>query len=107
MKFNIKAALLSALVFPGMGQLYKGDRIKGIILFICVNILLLVLFCLVLQQFLPLILTRPGGNPAETTRFLLERLRYHGTAFRFLLGSFMGLWFYSWIDAIWGKREQE
>ena len=38
MNIDIKAALLSALVFPGLGQLYKGDRVKGMIILVCVNI---------------------------------------------------------------------
>lgn len=106
MKLNIKAALLSALVFPGLGQLSKGDRIKGILLFICVNMLLLVVFCLVLQKLLPLLLAGQGGSPLETTGLLMERLR-GGVAIRFLLGGVIGLWFYGWIDALKGKKERE
>ncbi len=107
MTFNIKAALLSAFAFPGLGQLYKGERIKGLIIFLTVNLLLLVLVCVVLQQLLPLILTQQVGNPAKTTRLLMERLHGHGTAVRFLLGSLIGLWFYGWTDAMLVKRKQE
>ncbi len=107
MKLNFKAALLSALVFPGLGQLSKGNRIKGIILFICVNMLLLVVFCLVLQQLLPLLLAGQGKSPVETTGLLAERLRAHGAAIRIFLGGLIGLWFYGWIDALLEKKERE
>jgi TM2 domain-containing membrane protein YozV len=40
MRPALKAFLLSALVFPGLGQLYKQDRRKGIVLILLGNILL-------------------------------------------------------------------
>jgi len=40
MRPTLKAFLLSALVFPGLGQLYKQDRRKGIILILLGNLLL-------------------------------------------------------------------
>jgi TM2 domain-containing membrane protein YozV len=106
MKIHIKAALLSALVFPGIGQLYKGDRVKGIIILVGVNILLLVLFCLVLQQLMPLILSAQEGGVTDTTK-ILERLHLGGPVVRLLLAAFGGLWFYGWIDAAVGKKRQE
>ncbi|MBW1991023.1 MAG: hypothetical protein JRI59_02650 [Deltaproteobacteria bacterium] len=40
MQVALKAFLLSALVFPGLGQLYKQDRRKGIVLILLTNLLL-------------------------------------------------------------------
>jgi hypothetical protein len=40
MSLPIKAFLLSALVFPGLGQLYKQDRRKGVILILLANLML-------------------------------------------------------------------
>lgn len=40
MRPTLKAFFLSALVFPGLGQLYKQDRTKGIILILLGNLLL-------------------------------------------------------------------
>ncbi len=40
MSLTIKAFLLSALVFPGLGQLYKQDRRKGVVLILLANLLL-------------------------------------------------------------------
>ena len=106
MKINIKAALLSALVFPGLGQLYKGERVKGVILLVWVNILLLVLFCLILQQLMPLILSSQESGATDATK-ILERLRHGGPLVRLLLAAFGGLWFYSWIDAAVVKKRPE
>jgi TM2 domain-containing membrane protein YozV len=106
MKIHIKAALLSALVFPGLGQFYKGDRIKGVILFISVNILLLIIICLALQQLMPLIFSTQGSGFSDTTK-IFERLRFGGPVARLLLGMLGGLWFYSWIDAAVGKKKGE
>ena len=106
MKINIKAALLSALLFPGLGQLYKGERVKGVIIFIWVNILLLVLFCLILQQLMPLILSSQESGATDATK-ILERMHPGGPAVRLLLAAFGGLWFYSWIDAVMGGKRQE
>jgi hypothetical protein len=40
MRPSLKAFLLSAFIFPGLGQLYKQDRRKGIILLFAANLLL-------------------------------------------------------------------
>jgi hypothetical protein len=44
MSLAIKAFLLSALVFPGLGQLYKQDRRKGVVLILLANFLLGIVF---------------------------------------------------------------
>jgi len=106
MKINIKAAVFSALVFPGLGQLYKGDRVKGMIIFVCVNIFLLILACLVLQQLLPPILSAQGSGVTGTRR-VLEHLHPGDPAVRLMLAAFGGLWFYSWIDAAVVKKRPE
>ncbi len=43
---GIKAFLLSALVFPGLGQLYNQDRKKGVLLVLLANLLLGILLLL-------------------------------------------------------------
>jgi TM2 domain-containing membrane protein YozV len=106
MKIHIKAALLSALIFPGLGQFYKDDRVKGVILFVCVNILLLIIICLALQQLLPLIYSAQGSGFSNTTK-ILERLHPGGPVVRVLLAMLGGFWFYSWIDAAVGKKKGE
>jgi len=54
MKENVKAMLLSALVLPGVGQIYRGRVVKGGILIALVSLVLLifvVLAALALQDF--------------------------------------------------------
>lgn len=106
MKIHVKAALLSALVFPGLGQFYKGDRIKGVIFFACVNILLLIIICLALQQLMPLIFSTQGSGFSDKTK-IFERLHPGRPVARLPLAMLGGLWFYSWIDAAVGKKKGE
>lgn len=102
MKINVKAALLSALVLPGLGQLYKGEKIKGVILIVLVNIFILFAFYLLLKYLAPLILSA-GMNGKVDTNAILERIQIGSPAVRSLLAIFCGLWMYSWIDAAIGN----
>lgn len=98
MSFHIKAFLLSAFVLPGLGQLYKGDRLKGIVLIILVNIFLLTSLFLVLQGIGPLIASSYLSTPPETAR-LVEQLQGQSPAARWLLGAFVAVWIYAAVDA--------
>lgn len=51
MRPAITAFLLSAFVFPGLGQLYKQDRAKGVLLVLLANLLLGILFIAFLVLF--------------------------------------------------------
>jgi hypothetical protein len=106
MKVHVKAALLSALILPGLGQLYKGERIKGAILIVSVNIFILIALYMVLRSMAPLILSA-RMNGVSDPQMVLERLQGGGPAVRLLLAAFCGLWIYSWIDAALGKRGKE
>lgn len=98
MQLHIKALLLSGLVLPGLGQLYKGDRIKGIIIVLLVNIFLLVALFLILRTLGPtIVMANISGNPDAAG--LLEQLRQKAPMARWLLASFCGLWLYSAFDA--------
>jgi TM2 domain-containing membrane protein YozV len=106
MKIHIKAALLSALVLPGLGQLYKGERIKGVLLIVIVNIFIMVALYMLIRNMAPLIVASQM-NGALDTKLILERLNGGGPAVRLLLAAFCGLWMYSWIDAALGKSVKE
>jgi len=106
MKIHVKEALLSAFVFPGLGQLYKGNRLKGLIIIGSVNILLAILFYLVLRQLAPLIFSAQKSGSFDTTN-IIERLHTGSPVIRYLLSAFCGLWLYSWIDAAVAKRGPE
>jgi len=106
MKIHVKEALLSAFVFPGLGQLYKGNRLKGLIIIGSVNILLAILFYLILRQLAPLIISAQESGSFDTTK-IIERLHTGSPVIRYLLSAFCGLWLYSWIDAAVAKRGPE
>ena len=63
MRQGIKAFLLSAFVFPGLGQLYNQDRRKGVALVLGTNLLLgvvlLVGMVLFSQEYLAVFYPRP------------------------------------------------
>lgn len=104
MKKNLKAALLSAFVLPGLGQLYKGDSLKGGILVALVNVFLLGALFVVLQgagKLLPLLLAPEGASPAR----LLDGLQRQSPAARWLLGGFSLLWAYGVVDALLARRK--
>ena len=107
MKIHVKEALLSAFVFPGLGQLFKGNRLKGLIIIGSVNILLAILFYLILRQLAPLIVSAQQSGGAFDTTKIIERLHTGSPVIRYLLSAFCGLWLYSWIDAAVGKRGPE
>jgi hypothetical protein len=106
MKIHVKEALLSAFVFPGLGQLFKGNRLKGLIIIGAVNILLAILFYLILRQLAPLIISAQASGTFDTTK-IIEQLHTGSPAIGYLLSAFCGLWLYSWIDAAVGKRGPE
>jgi TM2 domain-containing membrane protein YozV len=106
MKIHFRAALLSAFVLPGLGQLYKGDRIKGVIIIILVNIFLLLAVYLVLRQVGPLVVAARMPGFTEASK-IAERLQAGTPAVRYLLAGFGGLWLYSLVDAAVGNRGKE
>lgn len=98
MNLHIKALLLSAFILPGLGQLSKGDKIKGFILILLVNIFLLGALFLVIQGLGPAIVAAKLSGPAEAQR-LLEELPAKAPVAKWLIAGFVGLWLYSAIDA--------
>lgn len=98
MRINYRAALLSALVLPGLGQIYKGDRIKGAILIILVNFFLLAAVYMILKYAIPLILSA-GPEGKIDARQIIDRLHKEIPSVRALLYCFCAIWLYGWIDA--------
>jgi TM2 domain-containing membrane protein YozV len=105
-KIHVKAALLSALVIPGLGQLYKGEKVKGVILIIIVNIFILAALYMIFKYLAPFIFSAAMKGEYDTG-MIQEHLHSGGPAVRFLLAAFCGLWLYSWIDAALGNPRKE
>jgi TM2 domain-containing membrane protein YozV len=99
MKLHVKAALLSGFVLPGLGQLYKGARVKGGIMIALVNVFLLAALYLVMKGMGELLVTaRLSGMAAA--RQVIDRLGQSSPGVRYLLAAFLALWVYSFVDAL-------
>jgi TM2 domain-containing membrane protein YozV len=99
MKTDVKAALLSAFVLPGIGQIYKGAKIKGGVIIVLVNVFLLTALFLVMKGLGALLVTaRISGR--EAAEKVLDSLTERGPAVRVLLAAFFVLWVYSVMDAL-------
>jgi Na+-driven multidrug efflux pump len=103
MRRAIIAFLLSALVFPGLGQLYNQDRRKGIFLVLGTNALLAVLLVVTLM-----LLSREYTAvyyPKPLTLEIFQSLLLDTAAsplFWLPFGLLLALWGYAAVDA--GRR---
>jgi hypothetical protein len=91
--------MLSALVLPGLGQLYLGRKGRGIILILLVNLLLLLSVFVLLKGLSPVIASRMISGTIGS-REILSSLQ-EATGFgRALLAGFALLWVYSVADIL-------
>jgi len=98
MKINIKAMLLSALLLPGIGQLYKGEKIKGAVFLVLVNIFLLAALFLVMKKMGSFLLTARVSGPEEALK-LLDTITRSSPEIGWLLAGFTLLWGVAVVDA--------
>ncbi len=100
MRPTVKAFFLSAFVFPGLGQLYKQDRRKGIILILLGNLLLasvLLAGVMVLsQEYMTSVY--PEAINAEKLKVLLVQV-ISRPLFYIPAGIFLALWGFAAADA--------
>ena len=106
MNKKISALLLSALVLPGLGQLYLGRKIVGGILIVLVNLILLLALFVVLRGLSPLIAAQIAGGaisitPAEVMKSL-DGASGFGKA---VLAAFFLVWIFSVVDILRAKVE--
>jgi hypothetical protein len=105
MKQRLIAILLSALVLPGLGQLYQGKRVKGAVLIALVNLFLLAALFLVLRSLGPFLLAAKTSGVGAAGQ-MLEQVRAENPGVRWLLAAFLGLWGYGIIDAARGRSDE-
>ena len=101
MNKKISALLLSALVLPGLGQLYLGRKVVGAVLIVLVNLILLLALFVVLRGLSPLIAVQIAGGaisitPAEVMKSL-EGASGFGKA---VLAAFFLVWTFSVVDIL-------
>ncbi|CAH2030306.1 DUF6677 family protein [Trichlorobacter ammonificans] len=104
MKRPLIALLLSAFVLPGLGQLYLGRKLKGALLLVAVNLLLLAALFLAMKLSAPLIGARLAGTPI-TPELLLAQIQPHAVWGKALLASFLGVWGFAVVDLVSAFRE--
>jgi TM2 domain-containing membrane protein YozV len=103
MSRRFKAVLLSAFVLPGLGQLYRGRRLKGGILIAMVNIFILAALFLAMRGLGKLMLAGQVAGSLESGK-VLEAIQQDSPAGRWLLAAFCGLWLYSVVDAVLDRK---
>jgi hypothetical protein len=101
MKVDIKAGLLSALVLPGIGQIYQGRKLRGGVIIVLVNLFLLGGLALVLRSIGRIAASAAAGTAIDRS-LVIQALQQDGTGGRWLLAGFVALWLYSAADAFFG-----
>jgi hypothetical protein len=100
MQFAVKAFLLSAFIFPGLGQLYKQDRWKGVLLLLAANLILafvLLAGVMVLsQEYMASLYPEP--LTADNLRVLVAQVAVK-PLFYIPGGIFLAIWGYAAADA--------
>lgn len=99
MRLNVKKALLSAFVLPGLGQLMNGRKVKGGIIIFLVNIFILIALAFVAQGMAKLYLAPRQPGVSEVMRTLGE-IRTGTPGAKWALSFFFCLWCYSVADAL-------
>jgi hypothetical protein len=100
MRLAVKAFLLSAFVFPGLGQLYKQDRKKGILLLVSANLLLALLLLagvmVLSQEYMTSVY--PQALNGENLRVLLKQI-ISRPLFYLPAAIFLAIWGFAAVDA--------
>lgn len=92
--------LLSALIFPGLGQLYNQDRKKGVVLVLLANLLLAIMLLaavvLVFREYYEVFF------PAPLTWEIIKQLGWYilfHPLFYLPFGLLLVLWVFATVDA--------
>lgn len=107
MNRKLTALLLSALVLPGLGQLYLGRKAVGGIILVIVNLILILALFVLLKGLSPVIASQIAGgaisiSPADITK-ALEGASGFGKA---ILAAFFLVWAFSVVDILKYREKQ-
>lgn len=100
---KLKCVALSALVLPGLGQLYRGDRLKGGVMILLDNIFILGALFVALRSAGKFMLAKSGMGP--TPEEVIASIQVDAPYAKYLLGGFLVLWAYGVVDALFAKEE--
>lgn len=99
MKRSRTALLLNAFVLPGLGQLYLGRRVAGVVLILLVNLLLLLALFVLLKGLAPVIAARVASGSVSSDELTAALHGVSGFG-KGLLAGFALLWVFSVVDII-------
>jgi len=105
MKRKMTALLLSALVLPGLGQLYLGRKVKGIALILTINLLMLLALFVLLKGLSPVIAAKIASGTVVGPDEVLAGLHGVSGFGKALLAAFGLVWGYSAIDILTQRDE--
>jgi TM2 domain-containing membrane protein YozV len=99
MKRIVIAFLLNAFVLPGVGQIYLGRKVKGVVLVMAVNLLLLAALFFMMKISSPVIAAHLSGTPI-TPQQVLEAIQPYSLWAKLLLSALLGVWGFGLVDLI-------
>jgi len=107
MNKKLTALLLSALVLPGLGQLYLGRKMVGGILIVLVNLVLLLSLFVLLRGLSPLIASQIAGGAISITPSEVMKALDGSSGFgKAVLGAFFMVWTFSVVDILRFREAQ-
>jgi len=99
MKRILIALLLNACILPGAGQLYIGRKVKGVVLVMAVNLLLLAALFFMLKISSPVIAAHLSGT-AITPQQIMAAVQPYAFWAKLLLSALLAVWGYGLIDLL-------
>lgn len=103
MKRTVIALLLNAFVLPGAGQLYLGRKVKGVVLVMAINLLLLAALFLMLKISTPVVAAHLSGTPI-TPQQVLAAIQPYALWAKLLLSALLAVWGFGLVDLISALR---
>ncbi len=101
MNKKLTALLLSALVLPGLGQLYLGRKMVGGIIIVLVNIVLIMALFVLLRGLSPVIAAQIAGGAISITPSDVMKSLDGATGFgKIVLAAFFLVWTFSIVDIL-------
>jgi len=104
MKRMLIAFLLNAFVLPGTGQIYIGRKVKGVVLVMAVNLLLLAALFFMMKISTPVVAAHLSGTPI-TPQQVLEAIQPYSRWAKLLLSALLAVWGFGLVDLISALRE--
>jgi TM2 domain-containing membrane protein YozV len=101
MNKKVAALLLSALVLPGLGQLYLGRKVIGGIILVLVNLVLLLALFVLLRGLSPVIAAKIAGGAISITPSEVMKALDGASGFgKAVLAAFFLIWAFSVADIV-------